>query len=155
LTFDFADFAIATLRIASGQAIYPARAIRDGHHDLEHFEQSRLEKEKNRLGEILIAVPEQFGVNYSPPSSPQYFPGRASSVPYWGAHNSDGEGKDLKKLLFVLRKLFPSETVSFGGLPSRNDVTTTAPTPQTALACACTRPKAALTVLGCRGAPPS
>jgi hypothetical protein len=48
LTFDFADFAIATLRIASGQAIYPARAIRDGHHDLEHFEQSRLEKEKNR-----------------------------------------------------------------------------------------------------------
>ena len=24
--------------------------------------------------------------------TPQYFPGRASLVPYWGTHNSDGEG---------------------------------------------------------------
>jgi hypothetical protein len=33
--------------------------------------------------------------------APQYFPSRAPLVPYWGAHNSHGEGsdgKDLKRL---------------------------------------------------------
>jgi hypothetical protein len=48
--------------------------------------ESRLEKEKERLGEILIAIrrapSSHLGANYSPPSSPQYFPGRASLAPY-------------------------------------------------------------------------